>query len=172
EFSIIWSGYLEPLFSEVYTFTTLTDDGVRLWVNGQFLIDHWQDHTSAWDSGTIALTAGQRVPIRMEYYKNGYSGGSQLYWTNASQSTEMMPANRVYSGAPAPPPPPPPPPSGNGDLRGLWRFNDGSGPTASDGSGLGNDGALVNGPAWTSGVSGGGLMFNGSSSVSVGASGS
>jgi len=42
-----------------------------------------------------------------------------------------------------------------------WRFDDGSGTAAADGSGNGNAGKLVNGPAWTSGRVGGALNFDG-----------
>jgi len=103
EFSVIWTGFLEPLYSEDYTFRTLTDDGVRLWVDGQLLIDHWEDHSPAWDSGTIALTAGQRVAIRMEYYKNGYAGEAHLYWSSASQPEEVIPPTRVFGSLQAAP---------------------------------------------------------------------
>ena len=41
DFSIRWSGYVQPKYSETYTFTTTSDDddGIRLWVNGESLID-------------------------------------------------------------------------------------------------------------------------------------
>lgn len=46
-------------------------------------------------------------------------------------------------------------------LVGYWRFDEGSGTALADASGTGNHGTLVNGPAWTTGHSGGGLAFNG-----------
>ena len=42
-----------------------------------------------------------------------------------------------------------------------WGLNSSSGATAVDSSGNGHTGTLVNGPAWTAGVSGNGLQFNG-----------
>jgi len=39
---------------------TQSDDGVRLWVNGQALVNDWTDHATTETSGAIALTAGQR----------------------------------------------------------------------------------------------------------------
>ena len=38
-FSIRWTGQIEARFSENYTFTTSSDDGVRLWINDRLLID-------------------------------------------------------------------------------------------------------------------------------------
>ena len=54
---------------------------------------------------------------------------------------------------------PPPPPGG---LVAAWGFNDGTGTSARDSSANGNTGALVNGPAWTTGRYGGALLFDGS----------
>ncbi len=41
-FSVAWTGQVQPKYSETYTFSTNTDDGVRLWVNGQLLVDQWK----------------------------------------------------------------------------------------------------------------------------------
>ena len=39
DFTVRWTGSVQPQFNETYTFYTTTDDGVRLWVNGQLLVD-------------------------------------------------------------------------------------------------------------------------------------
>jgi hypothetical protein len=64
-------------------------------------------------------------------------------------------------------PPTPPNSSINSGLAGYWRFDEGSGSTTIDSSGNGNTGTLMGGPAWTTGISGGALQFNGSNYVSV-----
>jgi len=46
-------------------------------------------------------------------------------------------------------------------LVGYWKFDEGSGTTANDSSGYGNNGTLYNGPTWTSGEVGGALSFDG-----------
>ena len=45
-FTVRWTGSVQPQFNETYTFYTTTDDGVRLWVNGQLLIDEWVDQSA------------------------------------------------------------------------------------------------------------------------------
>lgn len=45
-FSVRWTGHVKPTYGETYTFYTTADDGVRLWVNGQLLIDRWTDRPS------------------------------------------------------------------------------------------------------------------------------
>ena len=118
-FSVRWTGQIEPRYSERYTFYTTSDDGVRLWVNGQLVIDNWTDHAARENSGSIALTAGQKVSVRMEYYENGYDAVARLAWSSASQAKEIVPQSQLYAdtgaGTPlpdAPTPTPPPPPSG------------------------------------------------------------
>jgi len=49
-FSARWSGAVVPEFTEAYTFRTRTDDGVRLWVDDQLVIDNWTDHAPTWDA--------------------------------------------------------------------------------------------------------------------------
>ena len=51
-YSVRWTGQVLPLHSETYTFYTLSDDGVRLWVNGVKLVDNWvnQGATEKWGS--------------------------------------------------------------------------------------------------------------------------
>jgi chitodextrinase len=46
-------------------------------------------------------------------------------------------------------------------LVGYWSFGEGSGTIATDSSGSGNDGILMNGPVWTTGKIGQGLNFDG-----------
>jgi hypothetical protein len=55
-----WTGAVQPQFNETYTFYTTTDDGVRLWVNGQLLVNEWVDQGPTTWSGQITLVAQQR----------------------------------------------------------------------------------------------------------------
>ncbi len=95
-FTARWTGKVEPQYSQTYTFYTQTDDGVRLWVNGQLLIDKWIDQGPTEWSGQIALTAGQRYDIRMDFYENGGGATAKLSWSSASQPKQIIPQNRLY----------------------------------------------------------------------------
>ncbi|WNG24420.1 hypothetical protein F0U62_10650 [Cystobacter fuscus] len=63
-----------------YWFHTLSDEGVRLWVNGKLIIDNWTSHASTLDSGTISLEAGKRYSVLLEYYEGTGSAGVSLLW--------------------------------------------------------------------------------------------
>jgi hypothetical protein len=96
-FSARWTGQVMPQYSQTYTFYARTDDGVRLWVNGQLLVDKWIDQGSTEWSGTIALTAGQKYSILMEYYENGGGAVAQLRWSSPSQAKQIIPSSRLFT---------------------------------------------------------------------------
>ena len=94
-FTVRWTGSVQPQFSETYTFYTTTDDGVRLWVNGQLLVDDWVDQAATTKSGTIALKAQQLYNIRMEYYENTGSASAQLQWSSPSTTQAIIPQSQL-----------------------------------------------------------------------------
>ncbi len=94
--SVRWSGQIQPQYSEMYYFDVRSDDGVRLWVNDQLLIDKWVSQSVAdWTNG-IALQAGVRYNLKLEYLQNGGSAQAHLYWYSADQSKQIIPSNRLY----------------------------------------------------------------------------
>lgn len=103
-FSVRWSGYILPQFSETYTFHATADDGVRLWVNDQLIIDKWIDQGATEHVGSIALVAGQKSSIKLEYYDNGANAVAQLGWSSPSLAKQIIPAS-AFSQTNAPPPP-------------------------------------------------------------------
>lgn len=71
-FSVLWEGYLEPDVSGDFQFQMTSEDGSRVWlgdVANTNIIDGWSDGLNTWSSGTVALEAGQRYPIKVEFYK-------------------------------------------------------------------------------------------------------
>lgn len=96
QFSVRWSGQIQPPRSGLYTFFTRTDDGVRLWVDGELLIDRWQDQAARLWSGNIELEAGRRYSIRLEYYEAFGEASAQLFWTVPGSSREIIPAEHLF----------------------------------------------------------------------------
>jgi len=91
-FSTRWTGQITPRYSETYTFSTVSDDGVRLWVNGAALVTNWTLHGVTTNTGTITLTAGKRYDVKMEYFDNTGGAVAKLFWASASQPREIVPA--------------------------------------------------------------------------------
>jgi hypothetical protein len=98
-FTVRWSGQVQPFYSQTYTFYTTSDDGVRLWVNGQKLIDHWVNQGVAEWSGTIALNAYEKYDLLMEYYENTNNAVAQLSWSSPGQAKQVIPPSQLYPAA-------------------------------------------------------------------------
>ncbi len=71
-----WTGTITVPTSATYPFSITSDDGSRLFINGQEIIDNWSDGAAHTGSGTAFLPAGQPTPIEVDYYQN--TGGSSL----------------------------------------------------------------------------------------------
>lgn len=98
QFSVRWQGKLVPLTSGVHQFRTISDDGVRLWVNNVLLIDNWTNHGPTTNTGaTMPLTAGQPVDVRLEYYENTGGATAKLQWrTPAAVDFVAIPTAQLY----------------------------------------------------------------------------
>jgi mannan endo-1,4-beta-mannosidase len=92
-FSVRWTGKLKPKYTETYKISTLSDDGIRVWVNGVLVIDSWFNQSWVERSGTIALTAGVPVDLKVEYYDNTNGAVAKVMWTSPSQVKEIIPAS-------------------------------------------------------------------------------
>ena len=91
-----WQGWVKPKVSGVHTFFTSSDDGVRLWVNGQLLIDQWTVHAETEHSGQISLQADRKVEIKIEFFENAGSAtiklpGRRRAWPRDRPATQLYP---------------------------------------------------------------------------------
>ncbi|MFH1719416.1 MAG: LamG-like jellyroll fold domain-containing protein [Planctomycetota bacterium] len=90
-FSVRWTGEVEAVFTETYTFYPRTDDGVRLWVDGVLLVDNWLDRAATEDKGTIDLVAGNTYSLVMEYYDNTAGAVAELRWSSPRTPKAIIP---------------------------------------------------------------------------------
>jgi uncharacterized repeat protein (TIGR03806 family) len=103
-FTARWTGAVQAQYNESYTFTTIANDGVRLWVNGQLLVNDWTVHASpATNSGVIALNSQQLYNIRMDYFQNTGSAAAQLLWSSPSTMQAVVPQTQLYPYSNPPP---------------------------------------------------------------------
>jgi hypothetical protein len=84
-FSARWTRRLR--FEEGrYRFVASADDGVRLWIDGQLVIDQWHDGALTHYSADVDLTAGRHA-LQLEYYENVGGAAVELTWSLAHQAT-------------------------------------------------------------------------------------
>lgn len=79
-FSVRWTGKIEILNTGYYDFITQSDDGVRLYINDELLIDQWFSHDKEYRYGTIWLEEGKACKIRLEYYEEIGGATIRLGW--------------------------------------------------------------------------------------------
>jgi len=77
-FSVRWSG--ERYFhSGCYRFSIFADDGVRLWVDGELLIDQWQNGRGEYHALVKHLTEGLHQMV-IEYYEATGEAEIRFWW--------------------------------------------------------------------------------------------
>jgi hypothetical protein len=77
-FSARWTRVIET-GSGLYRFTATSDDGIRVWVDGDLIIDQWNDHSPTTFGANKAVAAGHHS-IKVEYYENSWGAVAKLSW--------------------------------------------------------------------------------------------
>ena len=103
-FAVRWTRALN-FNAGTYRFRALADDGVRLWVDGQLVIDDWRDGGAGEVAADVALIQGLHN-LRVEYYEAAGEANFKLWWETVGSPTypdwkgEYW-TNRQFSGSPA-----------------------------------------------------------------------
>ncbi len=95
-FSVVWTGQIEPEFTEPYTFYVTADDSATLWINDQAVCHRSFAQGSTPITGQIKLEAGKKVNIRLEYVELTGTASVKLEWASASRPREVIPTARLY----------------------------------------------------------------------------
>jgi hypothetical protein len=92
-----WTGSIQAQYTDTYTFHTLADDGIRVFINGRLVINNFQDQAVTETSGSIALKAGVKYDLRVEYYDNTGDALAQLNWSSLATGRTAVPMTQLYS---------------------------------------------------------------------------
>ncbi len=97
-YSVRWTGFLEAPVTGNFTLSTLSDDGVRLWVDNEKVIENWTDHSPTINrSKALALIAGKRYKVKLEYFERIGGSTMKLLWSYPGQADQPIPQVRLYS---------------------------------------------------------------------------
>jgi hypothetical protein len=99
-FSVRWTGWVRAKGAGDYIFSTLSDDGVQLWLDDELIIADWSDHAECESTAQVTLAAGQRVPIKIEFYERTGNATLTLSWTPPGETKEIIPATHLYPSDP------------------------------------------------------------------------
>jgi hypothetical protein len=95
-FSVRWTGTVLAPVGGVYTFYANTNDGAQLWVNGRQIINQWVAQPLTETGGDISLQAGQRYPIRFEYFENVNTAQAELRWSCNGLAKQIIPKADLF----------------------------------------------------------------------------
>ncbi|MDZ7263663.1 MAG: PA14 domain-containing protein, partial [candidate division KSB1 bacterium] len=98
-YSVRWTGELLADESGDYEIGVLTDDGARLWLNDELIIDAWQQQATTYYSKIIPLVANSKCKIKLEYYQGGGDAVIKLVWKKPSQQIQDKSERSVKSVA-------------------------------------------------------------------------
>ncbi len=103
-YAVRWTGIVQPTFSETYTFSVTIDDGARLWINGQKIIDAWTNQQPAIFTASLPMVGQQFYNIQMDYYyQNDGLAQASLSWSSPSTPKEIVPQTQLYPYTNPPP---------------------------------------------------------------------
>jgi len=111
DFTAVWTGYLQPLYSETYMLDARADDGIRVWIDGDLVVDRWE-RAEGDTGGAVRLEAGSLHTLRVEYFESKQNASAQLFWSSPSQPKEIIPRDRLFTT---------PEPGRDHGLNGLYR---------------------------------------------------
>lgn len=96
-FSIRWTVQIAVPFAGSYRFVTRSDDGVRLWLEDQLLIDNFTPHPETEDrSAPVTLNSGQSYNLRLEYFERTALAVIRLMWIRPGQTDpEIIPSTAL-----------------------------------------------------------------------------
>lgn len=93
--SMRWSGQIQPRYTDIYTFHLTAVGGQRLIINGQQVINSWE-HGNGTVSGQIALEAGKKYEIKVEYFEETGSPSLYLEWESQNQNRDIINKESLY----------------------------------------------------------------------------
>ncbi|MDC4223902.1 MAG: PA14 domain-containing protein [Candidatus Manganitrophus sp.] len=95
-FSVRWTGQIQIDRAETYLFNIVTNDGVRLWIDGTLVVDHWEqtDHLVSLEKGVAFTTPGLH-DIKLEYAENSGQALLQLNWSSGSIAWQVIPESHL-----------------------------------------------------------------------------
>ncbi|MBQ1090039.1 LamG-like jellyroll fold domain-containing protein [Streptomyces sp. B93] len=87
-----WTGQIEAPETGDYTFYAIGDNGFRLFIDGEPVIDHWEPD---WDreqtSAPVRLNAGEKHDFRLEMFQDFGGANMFLRWSTPTLPKQIVP---------------------------------------------------------------------------------
>ena len=94
-FGVEWSGLLHVPVEGLYRFYVVSDDGCRLWIDGELVIDAWKDQApTVYHSDLLELSAGYHK-ILIRFYNRYAFAVIQLGWIRPDGYTGIIASDNL-----------------------------------------------------------------------------
>ncbi len=103
-FSVRWIGTITAPASGTYTFSVTVDDGIRLYINNQLLINSWQSNGGVLYQATIPLEANSLNSLVLEYKDLTLEAEVHFGWSLSGVVSGIVSAPYLNISQPAPDP--------------------------------------------------------------------
>ncbi|CAD0003911.1 glycoside hydrolase family 3 N-terminal domain-containing protein [Flavobacterium chungangense] len=90
DFSIRWTGYIQSDKSFDGWLGLSSDDGIRMWVDNQLVIDNWTKGATSIVTTPKNIEAGKKYKVRIEMWEGGWGARAHLRWN--LEKVNMQPA--------------------------------------------------------------------------------
>ena len=90
--SVRWEGSVVPEVTGEHLFQLYSNNGIRMWVDGKLVADHWRQGWLPWiDLARVSLVKGRRHALRVEWWKDQGMETVRLLWKPpaAERSTSL-----------------------------------------------------------------------------------
>ncbi len=97
--AVRWEGFLEPTESGEHLFQTFSNSDIKVWIDGRQIINHWRQGWLPWkDVAKVALTAGRRVPVRIEWVRDETPTHLRFQWKTPAPNADTSLWSEVGDG--------------------------------------------------------------------------
>ncbi len=90
DFSIRWTGYIQSDKSFDGWLGLSSDDGIRMWVDDQLVVDNWTKGATSIVTTPKKIEAGKKYKVRIEMWEGGWGARAHLRWN--LEKVNMQPA--------------------------------------------------------------------------------
>ena len=109
-FTANWTGYIEAPQTGKFIFETEVDDGFRMWINDELIIDKWGESNSSTASGNVMsnldyslekgeihLKSNVKYAIKIDYYEGILNARTLLFWSSDKTKREIVPQSNLFT---------------------------------------------------------------------------
>lgn len=95
EFALVFEGFIEAPEDGMYTFYTESNDGSRLYIDGNEVVENDGLHRAETRAGIVALKKGLHA-LEVKYFQAGMRSAFEVYWSGPGFGQERIPAARLF----------------------------------------------------------------------------